>query len=278
MKARCERVIISGDSVESGVGNGVINRTSPIPYYEQLYEVLRNRIHEGVFAPQDRLPSEGELHREFGLNRATVRQALEMLETNGWAVRIPRRGYFASFPPREHGWLIEAHEGFLESYIGHSNKRVRTTVVQARHARFPEHAVRALQLGDSVEGFVLERLRYLDEELVLFSTNFSPPAVEPMVAAASGVLSGDSGLTQALRDGGFVATGANRVIHALPAPRSIAEHLEVEKGTALLRIRSVTWGSTLVPFDYYETWLRSDRVPLELNTTMHRPLVATGGP
>jgi hypothetical protein len=28
--------------------NAVINRTSPIPYFEQLYEVLRNRICWGV--------------------------------------------------------------------------------------------------------------------------------------------------------------------------------------------------------------------------------------
>lgn len=251
----------------------MIDRASPIPYYEQLYQVLQHRISEGLIAAQGRLPSENELHREFGLSRATVRQALETLETNGWAVRIPRRGYFASSPPRDHGWLIEGQGSFLEAEVGHRNELVHTTVVQAGHAVLPEHAVRALQLTGHAEGHILERLRTLDGELVLFSTNYTPPAVEPVVANAGGVLSGEASLTQALRDGGFEAAGARRVIHALPAPRTVADHLEVGEGSPLLRIRSVTWDSSLVPFDYYETWLRSDRVPLELSASAHRPLL-----
>ena len=234
-------------------------------------EPLPQRIRGGEYTAQDRLPSENELHREFGLSRATVRQALELLETNGWAVRIPRRGYFASSPPSDHGWLIEGGGGFLENEVGHRDENVRTTVVRADHAQLPEHATRALQLGDHAEGFILERRRYLDRELVLFSTNYSPPAAAQIVAAAADVLSGVGSLTNALRDGGFVAEGSHRIIHALPAPHAIAEQLDVSEGAALLRIQSVTWDTTQVPFDYYETWLRSDRVPLELSTTAHRP-------
>lgn len=242
-----------------------------MPYYEQLYAVLLERIRGGRYSDKDRLPSENELHREFGLSRATVRQALEMLEANGWAVRIPRRGYFASSPPSDHGWLIEGGGGFLENDVGHRAENVRTTVVRADHAMLPDHAARALQLRDRSDGFILERRRYLDRELVLFSTNYSPPAVASVVAAAAEVLSGVGSLTHALRDGGFLAEGSHRIIHALPAPHAIADQLDVKEGAALLRIQSVTWDTSQVPFDYYETWLRSDRVPLELSTTAHRP-------
>lgn len=249
----------------------MIDRASPVPYYEQLYVVLHERIRDGQFTAQDRLPSENELHREFGLSRATVRQALELLETNGWAVRIPRRGYFASSPPSDHGWLIEGGGGFLENEIGHRDEHVRTAVIRADYAPLPEHAARALQLDGHPEGFILERRRYLDSELVLFSTNYTPPAAARVVAAAADVLSGAGSLTHALRVGGFRAEGCHRIIHALPAPHAIAELLEVGEGAALLRIRSVTCDASQVPFDYYETWLRSDRVPLELSTSAQRP-------
>ena len=71
-----------------------------------------------------------------------------------------------------------------------------------------------------------------------------------------------------------MAHGCRRIIHALAAPQPIADQLDVSEGAALLRIRSVTWGTDQVPFDYYETWLRSDRVPLELNTSAHHPVLA----
>ena len=167
-----------------------IDRASPVPYYEQLYAVLLERIRSDLVNPQDRLPSENELHREFGLSRGTVRQALELLETNGWAVRVPRRGYFASSPPSDHGWLIEGGGGFLENEIGHRDKNVQTTVVRADSATLPEHAARALQLDGRPEGFILERRRFLHRQLVLFSTNFSPPAAAQVVAVAADVLSG----------------------------------------------------------------------------------------
>lgn len=253
----------------------IIDRTSPVPYYKQLYAILLAQIQGGEVSLQDRLPSEPELHRQFGLSRQTVRQALELLETNGWATRVPRRGYFASEPPRERGWLIEGQGGFLENKVGFRNERVRTAVVTASAAVLPDHAARELQLDLPAAGFVLERVRYLEDEVVLHSTNYTPPKVTPLVAAAAHRSPGEWSLTQALRQGGWTAEGSRRVIHALAAPRSIAEHLEVGEGTALLRIRSVTWGSSLVPFDYYETWLRSDRVPLELIASAHRPAAVT---
>jgi GntR family transcriptional regulator len=247
-----------------------IDRASPVPYYEQLYTVLLDRIREGEFTAQDRLPSESELHREFGLSRATVRQALELLGTNGWAVRIPRRGYFASSPPSDRGWMIEGQGSFLEDEVGHRNENVRTDVVRGEYALLPEQAARSLKVGVRTQGFVLERRRYLDHEVVLFSTNYSPPVSAGVVAGAAEVLAGEASLNQALREGGFLAAGSRRVIHALAAPRAIAEHLEVGEGTALLRIQSVTWDANQVPFDYYETWLRSDRMPLELSASAQR--------
>jgi GntR family transcriptional regulator len=254
-----------------------IQRSSPVPYYEQLYNLLVERIRSGDLALGERLPGESELHRDFGLSRATVRQALDLLESHGWAYKVPRRGYFAGPPPEaDQGWLIEGTEGFLESEIGHGNDRVRTRVVSAAQAPLPNHAATALKIPRFATGFVLERLRYVDDDLVLFSTNFTPPNVVPVVQAASGVLTGDSSLTEALGAGGYSTAGAHRVIHALPATARIADLLEVPEGSALLRIRSTTWDQGQTPFDYYETWLRSDRVPLELNATPHRSSAGMG--
>ena len=67
----------------------LINKSSSIPYYQQLADLLRNEIRAnqpaggGIFA----LPSENELAAQHGITRATVRHALEMLEQD----RLPRK-------------------------------------------------------------------------------------------------------------------------------------------------------------------------------------------
>ena len=122
-----------------------IERASPVPYYEQLYDVLLDNIRSGELKPGDRLPGESELHRTFGLSRATVRQALDLLESNGYAQKVARRGYFVSTAEAPPGWLIEGLGGFLENGIGHSNPRVSTRVVNSGEQRLPEQVT--LPLG-----------------------------------------------------------------------------------------------------------------------------------
>ena len=76
----------------------VIERNSPTPYYDQLFVILSERIASGTIPVGEKLASEHELCEEFGLSRATVRQALSKLENEGLAERIPRRGVFAVAP------------------------------------------------------------------------------------------------------------------------------------------------------------------------------------
>jgi len=57
----------------------------PLP--TRLAEELRARITQSEWQPGDRLPTEAEFVREYSVSRATVRQALTMLEAQG-LVRI----------------------------------------------------------------------------------------------------------------------------------------------------------------------------------------------
>lgn len=244
----------------------VIRRDSPTPYHRQLTDILERQILDRVIAEQSRLPSELELAERFGLSRSTVRQALRTLVSRGYAVRIANRGHFASTPPQEHGWMIQDRAGFLENGIGHHNRRVTTQVLSAQQEPFPSHVCHALRLPEGSEGLVLVRRRLLDGAPALIGTNFHPPHVESAISRAADVLRGEASLNAALTREGFVAYGAQRIIHALEAPAEIAELLGVPPGTALVRIRSATWDQSTVPFDYYETWLRTDVVPLEVTT------------
>jgi len=60
------------------------------PAYRKVASALLERIVDRSLAAGDRLPSETELARQFGVNRSTVREALRELETSGLLGR--RRG------------------------------------------------------------------------------------------------------------------------------------------------------------------------------------------
>ncbi|MFV0252044.1 MAG: GntR family transcriptional regulator [Beutenbergiaceae bacterium] len=242
-----------------------IERTSPVPYYEQLFAILRDRIRKLQIAPDERLPSELELCREFGLSRATVRQTLAKLESEGLARRIPRRGVFAGPPPASTGWTV--HEGFLESQLRHGQTGIETQVIDARFATAPQHVTEAFDVDATAELFLLERLRSLNGRVAMFSMNWFPPEVGAAISAADEVLDGTASLNEALRAAGYATSGAQRVLHAIAAPDFVADHLKIATNEPLLRVRSLSWDGNDLKFDYYETWVLTDTIPLEVNVS-----------
>jgi GntR family transcriptional regulator len=81
------------------VGNsGPLDRSSFVPLYYQLQEVLKEQIESGVWRTGEALPSEPELARRFGVSRVVVRQALAILEDDRQIVRVKGRGTFVAEP------------------------------------------------------------------------------------------------------------------------------------------------------------------------------------
>ena len=52
----------------------------PTPLYYQLEQILKERIQRREFAPGELLPTEEALCEAYGVSRATVRRAFELLD------------------------------------------------------------------------------------------------------------------------------------------------------------------------------------------------------
>jgi len=75
-----------------------IDRDSPVPYYHQVKDSLRDSILNSTWPPGTALPSEADICEVFGVSRITVRQALAELELEGLVRRERGRGTFVAEP------------------------------------------------------------------------------------------------------------------------------------------------------------------------------------
>ncbi len=68
---------------EPGASTRAFEQVRSVRLYERIVEQVEEAVGRGELRPGQRLPSERELVVQFGTSRATVREALRVLESNG---------------------------------------------------------------------------------------------------------------------------------------------------------------------------------------------------
>lgn len=74
----------------------MVNRSSATPPWQQLADLLRERITSGELAPGDRIPSVVSLSQEYELAPGTVRKAVGQLQREGLVVSHTGWGTFVA--------------------------------------------------------------------------------------------------------------------------------------------------------------------------------------
>jgi GntR family transcriptional regulator len=241
-----------------------IDRTSPVPFYFQLAELLEQEIASGRWEPGSRLPSEPELCERYGLSRTTIRQALARLEQRGLIDRLRGQGTFVQ--QGEPGlWLLQSSEGFFQEEVDRLGRTVTSRVLRAERERLPAWACRALELPLHSRGATLERLRSVDGDVALYVVNH---LVERLADAALGITNPNESLYRRLGErAGVVPHGGRRTLEAVAADPRLAGLLELEPGAPLAFIESVAWDAEMRPYDCYRAWLRTDRTRIDIQAS-----------
>lgn len=238
-----------------------IDRTSPVPFYFQLAELLEHEIASGRWRPGVRLPSEPDLCAQYGISRTTVRQALARLEQRGLIERLKGQGTFV-----QRGapglWLLQSSEGFFQDEVDRLGRTVTSQILRAERGALPSWACRALELPPRTEGATLERLRSVDGTVALYVVNH---LAEHVAEAALAITNPNESLYRRLRErAGVVPHGGRRTLEALAAEPWLAELLELRAGAPVAFIESVAWDTEMRPFDCYRAWLRTDRTRIDI--------------
>ncbi|WP_129125640.1 MocR-like pyridoxine biosynthesis transcription factor PdxR [Geomonas oryzae] len=80
----------------------ILSDSTPLPFYKQLYNQIREKILAGSLAPDQKLPSVRDLAVELSTSRNTVDAAYLELYSEGFIYSRERSGYFVS--PLERGF------------------------------------------------------------------------------------------------------------------------------------------------------------------------------
>jgi DNA-binding FadR family transcriptional regulator len=151
--------------------------------YEQVADQLRQLIMTGALSPGERLPNEALLAREFGVSRATVREALRVLAAQnllrtakgaggGSYVTLPTVDHISEFLQSNINLLTESRDVTLAELI---EARKLLEVPAARLAAERRNEADLDRLRESIPG---EPLKLGTEEQFVYNKGFHSALVE----------------------------------------------------------------------------------------------------
>lgn len=65
-----------------------------VPLYKQIQQFFLDNIQQGNWKPEEKIPSENELSKQFNVSRITIKKALDELVESGLVYRIQGKGTF----------------------------------------------------------------------------------------------------------------------------------------------------------------------------------------
>lgn len=238
-----------------------IDRTSPLPFYSQLKQIIVTEIAAQGLEPGDRFMGDHELCAAYDVSRTVVRQALSELEAEGVVERIKGRGTFIAQHKIDAG-LVQSLTGLYQDVTDRGSRLVsqvrRLEVVPA-----DDQVAAALDIPVETPVIAIERLRFVDTEPWVLTHTHIP------FESAPGLLQDDLreqslyGLL-ATKYGMAIAYG-RRTVEAAVANASLAKNLGIRQGDPVLVLRSVVYGADNRPLEMFVAFHRGDRSRFEVN-------------
>jgi GntR family transcriptional regulator len=225
-----------------------------VPLYQQLSDLLRERIRRGDYSPLERLPSEYELVREHSISRITARQALAELERAGLVFRRQGRGSFVARP------AVVQHltrlSGLGEAMSGQGLSST-SRVLRAAATRASTAVGSRLGVVAGAPVFEIRRLRLVDACPVSLDVSFFPLDLGRRLARED---LERRDIFWLLENACGVGLGAaDCEIGAVAAEAETAMVLGVSAGTPLVFIDRLTYDAGGGPVDYEHLYVRADR-------------------
>lgn len=149
----------------------MIDKSSAIPLYLQLVDIILEQIKSGTYNEGEKIPSERELSETFNISRATVRQALSELEKQKDIYKIHGKGNFVSSHKINqdlNGFYSFSNEMIKLGKIP-GNKILNLILKEAGSV-----IATKLNIHPNEKIFILNRVRLADNEALMYETTYLP--------------------------------------------------------------------------------------------------------
>lgn len=230
-----------------------------IPLHEQISNRLRKAILENEYAPEQKLPSEHELSKQFDASRITVRHALETLVNEGLIYKKQGLGSFVRSRKVSEP-LIHLHD-FMEE-IARAGYEATSKVLSFKKTKAPREITDILGLEPDSAVVQMDRIRMGDGQPLAFDRTWFPLQYGKLLITRDlehktiyKILEEEFGIP--------ILTGRYQ-IKAANADKELGQHLNVAPNKALLLVDRTSCTTGQKKVYYQQRYIRPDKMAYQL--------------
>lgn len=229
-----------------------------LPIYRQIRDVLVNEI-KGLYKAGESLPAENELAQRFGVNRHTLRRAIDELVVDGLVERRHGKGVFVLEPTINYS--IGSTTRFTETL--QSQGRSTTSRVLRKQVILARGTIASrLQIIDGDEVIFIETLRTVESKSFCIISHFIPLKLFPDVLESYD----DGSLHEFLKvHHGIELKREESLVSSILPEAEDASLLNMPRHAPVLRVKSLNLDITSSkPVEYAVTRFRGDATQLSI--------------
>ncbi|QGM30646.1 UTRA domain-containing protein [Bacillus sp. N3536] len=222
--------------------------------YLQVIDRLKQDIEKGIFKEKEKLPSEFELAKLLGVSRATLREALRVLEEENIIVRRHGVGTFVNSKPVFTSGIEQLSS--VSKMIRNAGMEPGTIYLSSMESAASEDDSKRFQCVEDATIVTMERVRTADDEPVVYCVDKVPQDYLP----TDFLIRKEGSIFTALEE-----TGDIRISHAVAYIDPVGYHevatptLNCEPETSLLVLKQLHYDENDRVVLYSKNYFRADK-------------------
>lgn len=236
------------------------------PLWLMVKSWLTATILDHGLEPNTRLPSEGDLCRQFNVSRTVVREAMSQLVNEGLIYRLQGKGAFVR-SRREVQDFVSTAVGFTGE-LADKNRAVSRQILRQTIGPAGPRVRSYLKIAEGDPVVSLDRVMLVDDVPRAIVRWKMPASVVPGLEGLN--LQNRSLYETLARQYGIILRHAERWIEAVSLTPDEASHLMVDPGRAALRVESIAGAERDQPIEYFVAVYLTDRSRLHVTVNSGR--------
>lgn len=229
------------------------------PMYLQLREIVRSKIEDGEYMPGTAIPSENDLAETYGINRLTVRNAIDTLVKEGLLKRVHGKGVYVLGKKMERD--LDRIDGFTRTML--DKKAMPTPQIVAKAVRTAGGKYGKLfGIPPGEEVYYIKQVEYVDDEPCSLEEVLVPRYVVPKL---EGIDLSVFSLYEVYGFYGIEIVRAEQTMELAVLEQSDARTLGITTDYSVLLFSSVTYDRHNRAIEFTRSYTRADKCNFTVN-------------